>query len=51
MLKYLLNNKKLPENIPQALIEQSREGRRDYRFVLSLSLTKECGENNNVNGT
>ncbi|XP_053289770.1 uncharacterized protein LOC128450385, partial [Pleuronectes platessa] len=36
MLKYLLNNKKLPANIPQALIEQSREGRRDDSFPKHL---------------
>ena len=36
MLKYLLNHKKLPANIPQALIEQSREGRRDDSFPKHL---------------
>ena len=45
MLKYLLNNKKIPANIPQALIEQSREGRRDDSFPKHLiPREKKCVE-------
>ena len=36
MLEYLLTNKKLPADIPQALIEQSREGRTQDSFPKHL---------------